>query len=106
MGNEDISKVIFKIVEGVTKIPKGQFVNASRRRENVIARCLYVNLMSIYSNLTETAIAHKTKRERTTVIYMQHLHSDLMCVDKIYQQMFFDCSEQYIRMTEIGRAHV
>jgi hypothetical protein len=55
--------------------------------------------MSIYSNLTESAIASKTKRERTTVIYMQNLHSDLMCVDKVYQQMFFDCSDQYIRMT-------
>lgn len=99
MGNEEISKVIFKIVEGITRIPKANFVSANRRRENVLARCLYINLMSIYSNLTESAIANKTKRERTTVIYMQNLHSDLMCVDKVYQQMFFDCSDQYIRMT-------
>jgi len=90
---------MFTIVETVTGIPKGQFVAATRKRQNVIARCLYINLMSIYSNLTDSVIASKTKRERTTVIYMQNLHSDLMCVDKAYQQMFFKCSEQYIKMT-------
>ena len=55
--------------------------------------------MSIYSNLTEHEIAGKAKRERTTVIYMQNLHSDLMCVDKAYQQMFYACSDKYISMT-------
>ena len=99
MGNQEISKVIFKIVETITGIPRQHYVAASRKRKYVIARCLYINLMSIYSNLTEHEIAGKAKRERTTVIYMQNLHSDLMCVDKAYQQMFYACSDKYISMT-------
>jgi hypothetical protein len=95
---DEISNALLKIIELKTGVFKEKIFNESRKRELVMARCIYVNLMYLYTDLDETEVSKRIKKDRTSVYHMYKLHSDLMSVDKVYKKLFEDCSDRYVSM--------
>jgi hypothetical protein len=96
--NEEVSEVLLKIVELKTGIDRADILEANRKRKFVTARCIYVNLMHIFTDLTEMEISNKIKKDRATVYHMYKVHDDLISVDKNYINMFRGCSDKYVAM--------
>ena len=99
MENDDeVSEALLKIVELKTGIPRSEIFESNRKRKFVMARCLYVNLMHIFTDLSETEISKKIEKDRATVYHMYKVHDDLISVDKNYIKMFEECSDKYVAM--------
>jgi hypothetical protein len=97
MENDDeVSEVLLKIVSLKTGIEKVDILEANRKRKFVMARCLYVNLMHIFTDLSETEISKKIEKDRATVYHMYKVHDDLTSVDKNYVKLFGECSDKYV----------
>lgn len=99
----EISETLLKIVELKTGVVRKDIFTDRRKRPLVIARCLYVNLLHLFTNLSEGEIGKKIKKDRTTVYYMYRVHSDLISVDKAYLKMFEDCSNKYVDMVSTAK---
>lgn len=95
---EDVVEALSKIVELKTGIPIDDYLTPNRKRKYVMARCVYVNLMHIFTNLTETEIAMKINMDRASVYHMYKVHNDLISVDKSYIKLFEDCSDRYVAL--------
>lgn len=95
---DEISEALLKIVELKTGISKAEILEANRKRKFVMARCLYVNLMHIFTDLSETEISIKIQKDRASVYHMYKVHDDLISVDKNYIKMFGECSDKYVAM--------
>jgi hypothetical protein len=95
---EEISEVLLKIVELKTGINRKEIFDNNRKRKFVMARCLYVNLMHIFTDLSETELSKKIVKDRGTVYHMYKVHEDLISVDKAYIKMFEECSDKYVAM--------
>jgi len=96
--DEEVSEVLLKIVELKTGIDRADILEANRKRKFVTARCIYVNLMHIFTDLTEMEISNKIKKDRATVYHMYRVHDDLISVDNNYINMFRGCSDKYVAM--------
>jgi disulfide oxidoreductase YuzD len=96
--DEEVSEVLLKIVELKTGIDREDILEANRKRKFVTARCIYVNLMHIFTDLTEMEISNKIKKDRATVYHMYRVHDDLISVDNNYINMFRGCSDKYVAM--------
>ena len=95
---EEVVEALSKIVELKTGIPIDDYLTPNRKRKYVMARCVYVNLMHIFTNLNETEIAKKINMDRASVYHMYKVHSDLISVDKNYIALFDDCSDRYVAL--------
>lgn len=95
---DEVSEALLKIVELKTGLPREDIFETSRKRKYVMARCLYVNLLHIFTDLSETEISEKIEKDRATVYHMYKVHDDLTSVDKNYIKMFEDCSDKYVAM--------
>jgi chromosomal replication initiation ATPase DnaA len=95
---EEVSEVLLKIVELKTGIERAEICNNNRKRKFVMARCLYVNLLHIFTDLSETEISKKITKDRATVYHMYKVHNDLISVDKAYITLFEKCSDKYVAM--------
>jgi hypothetical protein len=94
-----LSELFCKIVELETGISRKLFINSvSRKREVVVARCIYANLLTLYTNMTPESISTAINKHRTLFYYMQKLHDDLMCTDKHYATMFRNCVDKYVEI--------
>lgn len=100
---DDVSDSLFKIVLLKTGISAEDFLTHNRKRKFVIARCLYTNLMNIFSNVTDKEISEFIKKDRATVYYMYKIHEDLICVDKNYKKLFEDCSDSYVALVSTNK---
>jgi len=79
---DEVSEALLKIVELKTAINREEIFESNRKRKFVMARCLYVNLMHIFTDLSETEISKKIEKDRATVYHMYKVHDDLISVDK------------------------
>lgn len=95
---EDVSDSICRIVQLKTGVSKEDFFAHNRKRKFVLARCVYTNLMHIFTNLHDEDIAKFINKDRTTVYHMYKVHEDLISVDKQYKKLFEDCSESYVAL--------
>lgn len=95
---KQVLETLLKIVELKTGTFRKAIFDPKRKRESVLARCIYVNLLSMYTNLSEEDMAKKINKHRTNIYHMYKLHSDLMSVDKGYIKLFEDCSNEYVAM--------
>ena len=95
---EDVSDSISRIVQLKTGVSKEDFFAHNRKRKFVLARCVYTNLMHIFTNLRDEDIAKFINKDRTTVYHMYRVHEDLISVDKHYKKLFEDCSESYVAL--------
>jgi len=95
---EDVSDSICRIVQLKTGVSKEDFFAHNRKRKFVLARCVYTNLMHIFTNLRDEDIAKFINKDRTTVYHMYRVHEDLVSVDKNYRKLFEDCSESYVAL--------
>jgi hypothetical protein len=95
---EEISDVLLKIVELKTGIDRKEILDNNRKRKFVMARCFYVNLLHIFTDLSETELSKKINKDRGTVYHMYKIHEDLISVDKAYMKMFEECSDRYVAM--------
>lgn len=93
---EDIPDILCKIVEEKTGLKEDEIILEGRTRKYVMARCIYTNLLSVYTTLTESDIAKRIKKDRATVYYMYKIHSNLISVDKPYMALFQECAEAYV----------
>ena len=96
--NEEVSEVLLKIVELKTGIDRADILEANRKRKFVLARCVYVNLMHLFTDLSEMDISKKIQKDRATVYHMYKIHEDLISVDKNYRKLFEDCSDSYVAL--------
>lgn len=92
----DITTTLCKIVEIKTGISKEEFLSKNTKRKYVMARCIYVNLVYIYTGISQSEISKLIDKDRTTVLYMYKLHDNLISVDKAYLKLFQECSQKYI----------
>lgn len=95
---EDVSDSICRIVQLKTGVSREDFFADNRKRKIVLARCVYTNLMHIFTNLRDEDIAKFINKDRTTVYHMYRVHEDLISVDKHYKKLFEDCSESYVAL--------
>jgi hypothetical protein len=95
---DEVSEALLKIVELKTGIPRTEIFESNRKRKFVMARCLYVNLLHIFTDLSETEISKKIVKDRATVYHMYKVHDDLTSVDKSYVKLFGECSDKYVTM--------
>jgi hypothetical protein len=95
---DDVADALLKIVELKTGINRTEIFKSNRKRKFVMARCLYVNLMHIFTDLSETELSKKISKDRGTVYHMYKVHEDLISVDKAYIKMFEECSDRYVAM--------
>jgi hypothetical protein len=95
---DDVADALLKIVELKTGINRVEIFRSNRKRKFVTARCLYVNLMHIFTDLSETELSKKISKDRGTVYHMYKVHEDLISVDKAYIKMFEECSDRYVAM--------
>jgi hypothetical protein len=95
---EEVSEALLKIVELKTGIDKEEILNANRKRKFVLARCVYVNLLHIFTDLSETEISKKINKDRATVYHMYKVHDDLISVDKGYVKLFESCTDKYVAL--------
>lgn len=95
---EDVSDSLFKIVQLKTGVSKEDFLTHNRKRKFVMARCVYTNLMHIFTNLNDEEISKLINKDRTTVYHMYKIHEDLISVDKNYRKLFEDCSDSYVAL--------
>lgn len=93
---EDIPDILFKIVQVKTNLTEAEILVDGRTRKYVMARCIYTNLLSVYTTLTEAEIAKKITKDRATVYYMYKIHANLISVDKPYLELFQSCAESYV----------
>jgi len=100
---DEVSEALLKIVELKTAINREEIFESNRKRKFVMARCLYVNLMHIFTDLSETEISKKIEKDRATVYHMYKVHDDLISVDKNYIKMFEECSDKYGAQRIINR---
>ena len=99
MENDDeVSEVLLKIVSLKTGIERDDILEANRKRKFVLARCVYVNLMHLFTDLSEMDISKKIQKDRATVYHMYKIHEDLISVDKNYRKLFEDCSDSYVAL--------
>jgi hypothetical protein len=99
MENDDeVSEVLLKIVSLKTGIDRDDILEANRKRKFVLARCVYVNLMHLFTDLSEMDISKKIQKDRATVYHMYKVHDDLTSVDKNYVKLFRECSDKYVAM--------
>ena len=99
MENDDeVSEVLLKIVSLKTGIDRDDILEANRKRKFVLARCVYVNLMHLFTDLSEMDISKKIQKDRATVYHMYKIHEDLISVDKNYRKLFEDCSDSYVAL--------
>lgn len=95
---DEVIEALCRIVELKTGITREEFLEYNRKRKFVIARCLYVNLLNVYTDLSEAEISKLIDKDRATVYYMYRIHDDYISVDKTYTKMFHECSDKYIAM--------
>lgn len=95
---EDVSDSLSKIVQLKTGISAEDFLAHNRKRKYVMARCVYTNLMHIFTNLGDEEIAKFINKDRTSVYHMYKIHEDLISVDKNYRKLFEDCSDSYVAL--------
>ena len=95
---DDVADALLRIVELKTGINRAEIFKNNRKRKFVMARCLYVNLMHIFTDLSETELSKKISKDRGTVYHMYKVHEDLISVDKAYIKMFEECSDRYVAM--------
>lgn len=95
---EEVVEALSKIVELKTGISVEEYLIPSRKRKYVMARCIYVNLMYIFTDLNETEIAKRINMDRASVYHMYKVHSDLISVDKNYVKLFDECSDKYVSL--------
>ena len=95
---EEVVEALSKIVELKTGIPIDDYLTPNRKRKYVMARCIYVNLMYIFTDLNETEIAKRINMDRASVYHMYKVHSDLISVDKNYVKLFDECSDKYVAL--------
>ena len=95
---EEVVEALSKIVELKTGISVEEYLIPNRKRKYVMARCIYVNLMYIFTDLNETEIAKKINMDRASVYHMYKVHSDLISVDKNYVKLFDECSDKYVAL--------
>lgn len=93
---EDIPDILCKIVEMKTGLKEEEILLDGKTRKYVMARCIYANLLSVYTTLTESDIAKKINKDRATVYYMYKIHGNLISVDKPYLTLFQSCAEAYV----------
>jgi hypothetical protein len=94
----DVSDSLSKIVQLKTGIPAEEFLAHNRKRKFVMARCVYTNLMHVFTNLGDEEIAKFINKDRTSVYHMYKIHEDLISVDKNYRKLFEDCSDSYVAL--------
>ena len=95
---EDISDALFKIVQLKTGVSTEDFLTHNRKRKFVLARCIYANLLHIFTNLNDEEISKLINKDRTSVYHMYKIHEDLISVDKNYRKLFEDCSDSYVAL--------
>ena len=95
---EDVSDSICRIVQLKTGVSKEDFFAHNRKRKFVLARCVYTNLMHVFTNLGDEEIAKLINKDRTSVYHMYKVHEDLISVDKNYRKLFEDCSDSYVAL--------
>ena len=101
--NEEVSEVLLKIVELKTGIEREDILEANRKRKFVMARCVYTNLMHVFTNLTDQEVADLINKDRTSVYHMYKIHEDLISVDKNYRKLFEECSDSYVALVCSGK---
>ena len=94
LGNAEI---LLNIVESVTNLKATHFIGGSRLRVHVTARCLYTNLLTLYTTLDLKGITDRIGRDRTSYYHMLKLHDDLMVVDKLYQTLFIKATATFVQ---------
>ena len=95
---EDVSDSLFKIVQLKTGVSTEDFLTQNRKRKFVMARCIYTNLMHVFTNLGDEEISKLINKDRTSVYHMYKIHEDLISVDKNYRKLFEDCSDSYVAL--------
>ena len=95
---EDVSDSLFKIVQLKTGVSTEDFLAQNRKRKFVMARCIYTNLMHVFTNLGDEEISKLINKDRTSVYHMYKIHEDLISVDKNYRKLFEDCSDSYVAL--------
>ena len=95
---EDVSDSLFKIVQLKTGVSTEDFLTQNRKRKFVMARCIYTNLMHVFTNLGDEEISKLINKDRTSVYHMYKIHEDLISVDKSYRKLFEDCSDSYVAL--------
>ena len=95
---EDISDALFKIVQLKTGVSTEDFLTHNRKRKFVLSRCIYANLLHIFTNLNDEEISKLINKDRTSVYHMYKIHEDLISVDKSYRKLFEDCSGNYVAL--------
>jgi hypothetical protein len=99
----DVSNSLSTIVQLKTGIPAEEFLAHNRKRKFVMARCVYTNLMHVFTNLTDQEIADLINKDRTSVYHMYKIHEDLISVDKNYRKLFEECSDSYVALVCSGK---
>lgn len=79
-------------------IPYATVISKSRERDVVSARCILINLYSIYTDYTLKEIGDEFGgRDHSSVIHMQKRHKDWMsgldATSRQYQNMFYECDK-------------
>lgn len=95
---DEVSEVLLKIVELKTGIPRNEIFENNRKRKFVMARCIYVNMLHVFTDLSETEISKKIDKDRGTVYHMYKVHDALISVDKGYIKMFEECTNKYVTL--------
>lgn len=101
----DIAKMMIKIVEHLFKIPATEFIDkgseaGGRIREYVVRRVMVVNLIRLFTGMSDTDTGKHVKKDRTSVIHMYHNHEAWMFSDKEYREWFERAASLYSRINK------
>lgn len=105
---EEIAKMMIKIVEHLYKVPAEDFIDrgseaGGRSRGYVVRRVMVVNLIRLFTDMSDSDIAKHIKKDRTSVIHMYHNHDALMFSDKEYRLWFERAASLYSRINNQPR---
>jgi hypothetical protein len=105
---DDIATMMIKIVEHLFKIPATEFIDkgseaGGRSREYVLRRVMVVNLIRLFTDMSDTDTGKIVKKDRTSVIHMYHNHEAWMFSDKQYREWFERASSLYSRINRQPR---
>lgn len=105
---EEIAKMMIKIVEHLYKVPAEDFIDrgseaGGRSREYVVRRVMVVNLIRLFTDMSDTDTGRIVKKDRTSVIHMYHNHEAWMFSDKQYREWFERAASLYSRINNQPR---
>lgn len=105
---EEIAKMMIKIVEHLYKVPAEDFIDrgseaGGRSREYVVRRVMVVNLIRLFTDMSDTDTGKIVKKDRTSVIHMYHNHEAWMFSDKQYREWFERAASLYSRINNQPR---